>query len=97
MLKSIDNQKSNNREMFHLRFFRIRFNNGKFVIKIDKGDKKMRSFNLTNLVGVEPAMNLIPSESNLDLQGLEERTELLSREEILEKYELDERIKINIW
>ena len=53
MIKAIENQKIYHREVFHLRFFRIVFNTGKFAIKLDKGDKKMRSFDLSNLLTVE--------------------------------------------
>ena len=53
MLKAIEDKKIYHREMFHLRFFRIVFNSGKFVIKLDRSDKKMRSFKLSELFSAE--------------------------------------------
>ena len=47
LLKAIENRKVYHSEQFHIRFFRLVFNTGKFVIKQDRRDKKMRTFNLS--------------------------------------------------
>ena len=46
MLKAGETQSNT----YQLRFFRILFSSGKFIIKIDKQDKKMKSYNLNTLV-----------------------------------------------
>ena len=46
LIKDIENRKLYHNEQFHIRFFRIVFNTGKLVIKQDRRDKKMRTFNL---------------------------------------------------
>ena len=94
MLKTVE--KTNSKEMFHLRWLRIRFSSGKMIIKIDRGDKKMRSFNLKDLIKVEPGMNLIPSNSTSDFHP-HDSPDCLTRDQVLEKYELNELSSFNIW
>ena len=94
MLKTVE--KTNSKEMFHLRWLRIRFSSGKMIIKIDRGDKKMRSFNLKDLIKVESGMSLIPSNSTSNFHP-HESSDCLTRDQVLEKYELNELSSFNIW
>ena len=47
-MKEIENKRMYHSQ-FHVRFCRVIFNSGKFVVKTDRRDKKMKSFPLSEL------------------------------------------------
>ena len=51
-MKEIENKRMYHSQ-FHVRFFRVIFNSGKFVVKTDRRDKKMKSFPLSELEYVQ--------------------------------------------
>ena len=52
MLKEIENKKMFHEDVFHLRFFRVVYGQHRLVIKLEKSEKKMRTLDLADLVGV---------------------------------------------
>ena len=99
-MKSIEVERANSPEVYHLRYFRIVFTTAKFVIKIEKADKKMRSFPLSDLCSAEATDTFVLGESSaMFIQDDDDckQVPLLTRDAILEKYNLDETVKRNMW
>ena len=53
MIKDIDGKSIMHSSKRHLRFFRIIFSNARLDLKEDKADKKMKTFALSEIKGVE--------------------------------------------
>ena len=99
-MKSIEVEKANSPEVYHLRYFRIVFTTAKFVIKVEKSDRKMRSFPLAELCSAEATDTFVAGESSaICIQDDETalKVPLLTRDAILAKYNLDETVKRNMW
>ena len=94
-MKGIENKKMYHNH-FHLRFFRVVFNSGKFVVKTDRRDKKMKSFPLSDLESVEC---FDKSTEGLDTEEEKsaQRATIISKDEIIEKYGINEIDKETMW
>ena len=80
---------------FHVRFFRIVFDSGKFVIKADRRDKKMKSFPLSELESVQcqspVEQNLRPEEKSA------KRAAIIAKDDMIQRYNIDENNWETMW
>ena len=94
-MKGIENKKIYH-DHFHVRFFRVVFNSGKFVVKTDRRDKKMKSFPLSDLESVECIDKSIEG-LDADEEKTVQRAAIISKDDIIEKYGIDENNKDSMW
>ena len=67
---------------FHIRFFRVIFNSGKFVIKTDRRDKKMKSFHLNELEFVQCKDNPIAWHGSHD-ENSAEKAAIITKDDMI--------------
>ena len=86
-MKGIENKKIYH-DHFHVRFFRVVFNSGKFVVKTDRRDKKMKSFPLSDLESVECIDKSIEG-LDADEEKTAQRAAIISKDDIIESSYLE--------
>ena len=101
LLKDIESKKLilHHNQSFHLRFFRIVFTSGRICIKEDRMDRKMRSFPLDELRSVCVLNNqndqIMPEFEPNQINS--QKQMILRKEEIVEKYAIDESQPKHSW
>ena len=81
---------------FHLRFFRVIFNSGKFVVKTDRRDKKMKSFPLSELEFVQCKDNPIAWHESQQEKSAP-KAAILTKDDMEKLYNIDENNKESMW